>query len=443
MLVKLLEKPADTRPAESASANRRGLKVAYVMSRFPKLTETFVLGEILALERLGFQVEVYPLRREQAKVIHPEAQRVVERAHFTPWFSWAIFTANVYYLLRRPRGYFSTLWVLLRRNFGSLRFFAGAMLFFPKAVYFARRMAAERVAHLHAHFCSHPAACAYVVHRLAGISFSFTAHGTDLHCDRHMLREKVAAADFVVAISQYNRDLILAECGPRHADKVTVIHCGVDTDKFQPRTRPTPFDQGHGPLQIVCVGTLHEVKGQTYLIDACGLLRNRQIDFQCHLIGEGPDRARLEAQAARLAISDRVHFHGCRPTHEVAARLAGADVLVAPSVPTANGQREGIPVVLMEAMAGGLPVVTSRLSGIPELVSDGVNGLLTAPGDAVALADALLRLHGDRELRRRLGQAGREKVLAEFNRTSNAAALAQRFCDIARTSHPISTHLGL
>jgi len=401
------------------------LKVAYTVSRFPKLTETFVLQEILAMEKLGWQVELYPLQREPAAVVHPEAEPIVARAHFTPWISWTILSAHFYYLCRKPAAYFATLWILMRANWGSLRFFAAAMLFFPKAVYFARCMTQQRISHLHAHFCSHPAAAAFVVHRLAGIPFSFTAHGSDLHCDRHMLREKVAAADFVVAISQYNRNLILQECGQQFADKVIVVHCGVDMQVFQPRPCRGPNEYGE-LFNILCTGTLHEVKGQTYLIDACRHLSARNIDFHCHFIGDGADRAMLEDQVRLSGLDDRVTFHGRQPSHAVAALLRRADAVATPSVPTASGQREGIPVVLMEAMASGVPVVASRLSGIPELIDEGVSGLLTPPGDAEALADALERLYREPQLRRLLAAGGREKIDREFNVTANAEALIRR-----------------
>jgi glycosyltransferase involved in cell wall biosynthesis len=405
------------------------VKVAYIMSRFPKLTETFVLYEILELERRGCQVEVFPLRRERASVIHAEAERVVRRARFTPWFSWPILCAQFFFLCRKPWAYFAALGTVLWANLGSLRYFAGAVLYFPKAVYFARAMSAQGVSHVHAHFCSHPAAAAYVVNRLTGIPFSFTAHGTDLHCDRHMLLEKVAAAAFVVAISRYNRELILEECGRQFADKVAVIHCGVDTGRFHPRRSPTPHERGSGPLSILCIGTLHEVKGQTHLIDACQHLLQRGVDFQCRFVGDGPDGPQLEEQAARLGLAARVMFLGRRTSHEVAALLQEADVLVAPSVFTASGQREGIPVVLMEAMASGVPVVASRISGIPELVEDQVSGLLATPANAEDIATALNKLYIEPALRRKLGAAGREKIMREFNLSANAEELARRFAD--------------
>lgn len=410
---------------KSAQPPQPACRVAYIMSRFPKLTETFVLYEILAMQRLGLQIEVFPLRREREPLRHDEAERLVERAHFTPLIcSWSLLRAHAYYLRRRPAAYLGALWTLLRANFGSLRYFLAALVFFPKSVLMARQMSAQGIAHLHAHFASHPAAVAFVIHRLTGIPYSFTAHGSDLHCDRHMLSEKVAAAAFVVTVSEYNRRVVLAECGPQHAEKLHVIHCGIDTRVFQPRE--TSLRRGPQPFNIVCTGTLHEVKGQRYLLEACRLLAEQGFDFQCHLIGDGPDREQLTALARQTTLRDRIHFHGKLVRSEVCKLLSGADVVAAPSVPTSDGRREGIPVALMEALGCGIPAVASRLSGIPELIEDGVTGLLAPPRDAGQLAEALARLGRDARLRRRLGRQGRAKVEQAFDLMVNAGRLADR-----------------
>jgi colanic acid/amylovoran biosynthesis glycosyltransferase len=410
------------RPAEAAGRMALRPKVAYIMSRFPKLTETFILYEMLALEDQGVQVEIYPLLRERTTVMHPEAMAMVERAHFQPFVSWPIVRAQLRYLRRKPLAYLGALWSVLRSTIGSLNFFVGALGIFPKTVYFAELMEAEGVNHVHAHFANHPTVAAFIIHRLAGIPYSFTAHGSDLHVDRHMLREKVAEAAFVVPISGYNKELIIEECGEQFRANIVVIHCGVDTQVFQPVVRASA-----GLLTILCIGTLHEVKGQTYLIDACRLLNQRGIAFTCNFVGDGPDREMLAAQIAKAGLEEHVHLLGRRNREEIAGLLQAADVVVAPSVLTKEGKREGIPVVLMEAMGSGVPVIASGISGIPELVQHERSGLLTPPRDGQAIADALERLQRDPVLRARLGRAGREKVLSDFDLATNAAALAKRF----------------
>jgi glycosyltransferase involved in cell wall biosynthesis len=254
------------------------------------------------------------------------------------------------------------------------------------------------------------------------VPYSFVAHGSDLHRDRHMLREKVRESAFTVAISEYNRQVIVDHCGEWARDKVLVIHCGVDTSFFQP---PARIAQA-GPARIVCLGTLHAVKGQRELIEACARLRTGGLDFSVELIGDGPDRAALERHARALRLDDRIEFVGPLTRAEVAERLRAATLLAAPSLPTSDGRREGLPVALMEACASELPVVASRLSGIPELVEDGRTGLLVEPGDVEGLSRAIERLLRDPELRCALGRAGRERVEKEFHLDANAAALASR-----------------
>lgn len=428
----------------------QGLKVAYMMSRFPKLTETFILYEMLALEDLGIQVEIYPLMRARKTithpeggslwkkmfdlvslpqgelVMHPEAKPMVDRANYQPFLSWSILQSQLRALIQKPRKYLGTLITLIRSNWGSWNFLIGGLAIFPKSVYFAEQMKSEGVQHIHAHFANHPAAAAYIIHRIADIPFSFTAHGADLQVDQHMLVEKVEEALFAVTISQFNKEFILDKCGEQYNEKVIVVHCGVDTSIFLPASRSHKTDTSQ-VLNILCVGTMYEVKGHRYLIEACRLLNERGIDFRCHLVGDGPDREKLVRQVDKFRLSDKVIFHGQRTRQEIVGMLQSAHIFSLPSVPTNEGRREGIPVVLMEAMSCGIPVVASAISGIPELIDSEENGILVPPRDAQSLANAFERLYLDPNLRKNLGDAAREKVLREFDLHKNAAALSQFF----------------
>jgi len=420
-------------PAAAAPSADDAPTVAYIMSRFPKISETFILTEMLAMEREGVGVEVYPLLREKAKLVHPEAQAVVERAHYLPVLSPAIAASQLRWLREDPRAYLGALRDVVRGTFGSLNFLVGGLGCFPKAAHAARMMRSSCVTHVHCHFATHPAVAGLVIHRLTGLPFSFTAHGSDLHVERRMLPEKVAEAAFVATVSEYNRRMIVAECGGRFGEKVHIVRAGVDTSRFDvaPAGDRPPAD---GPLRIVCVGTLHEVKGQRHLVEACRLLAQRGIAVRCRFVGEGEDREALTAQIAEAGLDRQVVLMGAATGPEVAAQMRDAHVLVAPSVPTRGGKREGIPVVLMEAMSSGLPVVASDLSGIPELVADGEAGLLTPPGDAVAIADALERLHADPLLRERLGEAGRRRIEDEFDVRRSVERLLEHIGSRARVA---------
>lgn len=422
---------------DAAGPDRRfssepAVKVAYIMSRFPKLSETFILYEILTLEKLGVQVEVYPLLRERQQVAHPEAQRWADRAHFHPFFSLRILRAQISFARRRPVAFLKLWSEVLRKTWGSPNFFVGAVGILPKAVRFAYEMQAEGITHIHAHFATHPAVAALIVHRLTGIPFSFTAHGSDLHVDRRMLDTKVAAAKFAVTVSDYNKAIMVEACGDDVSEKIRVIHCGVDPEFFAPRSQRASSTS----FEILCVASYEEVKGHRYLVEACHLLRDRGIDFRCHLIGEGPLRRMVEKLIEDAGLRDQFVIHGGQPRPVVARRLAEADAAVLASHPTKEGKREGIPVALMEAMAAGLPVVATAISGIPELVESGSTGLLVPPRNSVALADALSRLAGDGELRCRMGRAGRKRVLRDFNLERNTLELVKLFDSPSGRVHP-------
>ena len=411
------------------------LRVAYIMSRFPKLTETFILFEMTAVERQGVDIWLFPLLHEREATMHPEAAPYVARATYLPFLSARILASQWAFLRRSPRRYLGALGTMIAGTWRNPNFLVGGIGIFPKVVHAAGLMERDGVRHVHCHFATHPALAGLLIHRLTGIPYSFTAHGSDLHVDRTMLCQKVAEAAFAVTISKDNRAVFERECGAP-IPTLEVIHCGVDTAAFHPVPRAT--DVGR-PMAILAIGTLHEVKGQTHLIEACRRLAADGVDFVCRFIGDGPDRPALERQIAEAGLTDRVELLGQRPRDEVIGLLGTSDVLVAPSVPTKGGKREGIPVVLMEAMSAGLPVVASSLSGIPELVADGVTGLLVPPGDPAAIAAALRRLADDPDLRTRLGVAARGRVVADFDVDRSATRLISRFAAVVGSEPPRPT----
>lgn len=403
---------------QTTSTTRPSRRIAYLTSRFPKITETFILYEIVELERLGMQVEVFPLIREQEAVVHAEAQAVIDRAHYSTAFSRPVLAAQAYWLRRRPLAYLGAWARAIIGNIKSPKFLIRALVVVPQAAWFAQQARELGVEHIHAHWATHPALAAFVVKQVAGIPYSFTAHAHDLYVERPMLGEKLRAASFVVTISEYNRNL-LHEWYGELADNVSVIHCGVDLEVFKPRPERPQGD----PLVIACVASLQDYKGHRYLIEACANLKASGRNFQCLLIGDGELRPDIEAQIAQLGLQHEVKLLGHQPRDRVSTLLAKADVMVLPSVVTANGKREGIPVALMEALATELPVVATAISGIPELIVDNQTGLLVPERNAEALAKALQRLCDEPTLGRTLGVAGRERVMREFNLRENVAAL--------------------
>jgi glycosyltransferase involved in cell wall biosynthesis len=397
-------------------------RVAYLMSRYPAVTETFILHEMLELSRLGLELDIFPLLGAAQDVRHPGSEELSDRVQYPRAFSAEIVRAQLYWLSRRPRRYLRAWARALHGNARSPAFLARALVVVPRAAAIARRMEQRGVRHAHAHWATHPALAAFVVRELTGIGYSFTAHAHDLYMDRTMLGEKTAGARFVVTISHFNRALIHELLGSAAASKTVVIPCGVDPRLFHPRPARAP----DGLFRIACVAGLRDYKGHRWLVEACATLQRRGVPFHCVLAGDGPERRAIEAQIAVSGLRGRVQLLGNQPQDRICALIEESDVMVLPSVVTAKGMMDGIPVALMEAMASGLPVVSTRVSGIPELVQDGRTGLLVPEKDARALADAIHWLFRDPLLARRLAARGREHVLEHYNLLRNAGRLCEQ-----------------
>jgi glycosyltransferase involved in cell wall biosynthesis len=251
-----------------------------------------------------------------------------------------------------------------------------------------------------------------------------TLHSNEIYFDRLLLKDKISCAQFVVTISDYNRQL-LHKLWPDLdvSDKVHVIHCGLDPDTFSP---PESRQNAH-EYTILGVGQLAPRKGFHVLIEACHHLAERGVDFCCHILGEGPERNRLEALIQEYELHKQVQMPGRVYQEEIGSYLNRADVFALPCVTDKSGDQDGIPVVLMEAMATELPTISTNISGIPELITHGQSGLLISSDDAVALADALQQLANDAELRRRLGKTGRETIVNAYNISQSARQMALLF----------------
>jgi colanic acid/amylovoran biosynthesis glycosyltransferase len=413
--------PSPHTPAGTAEPEGPRLRrpVAVVVSRFPKVTETFILREIQALERQGQPVRLVPLLRQHDAVVHADAVPWIERALYTPFVDRAILRENLRALTEAPGRYLRLLGRVLVGTLGSANAFFGALGIFPKSVYVGRVLAREGVGHLHAHFATHPATAAYIASEISGIPWSFTAHAHDifLRGSRAMLGEKLRRSAFVRVISDYNRRF-LEERYPGAADgRIRVIHMGIDPEGYGPASPE--------PGRILCVASLRPYKGIPTLVEACAREPLRRREFELLVVGDGPQRGALEERIRVLGLSDRVRLLGARPQEEVTRLLPSAQVFVHPSTVTRAGWMDGIPVALMEAMATHLPVVSTWVSGIPELVGDGREGILVFPDDPGALAEALADLLDDPERAREMGRQGRRKVEAAFRLDRCAGSLAE------------------
>jgi colanic acid/amylovoran biosynthesis glycosyltransferase len=399
--------------------------IGYLTDHYPAVSHTFIQREVLALRRRGIDVRTFSIHRVGAEHVLSRE----DHAAFTtttallPVGRGALVWAHVGALARHPRAYLGALRDALRTPAESPRGRLWQVFYFAEAVLLWRACRRAGIRHVHAHFTSPAADVAHHCARFARrarrgqASWSFSAHGVDIDdADQAALAEKVRDADLVVCVSDAGRSRLMALVDEPEWSKLQVVHCGVDLEAFPPVGR-----EASAGFSILSVGRLVAVKGYGVLVEAVASLVAADLDARLTLVGDGPQRGALEAFVSQRGLSDRVRFAGRVGQDEIGAYYRAADVFCLPSF------AEGVPVVLMEAMASGLPVVSTRVNGIPELVEDGVSGLLVAPGRSDLLAAALRELAEDPAHRAELGQAGRARVAEAFEVDACAAQLAGLF----------------
>jgi len=398
-------------------------KIAYIMSRFPHLPETFILREMIALEQLGWQIELYPLIIQRQELIHQEAR---------PWLALDLLKANIVRLIHHPRRYLSLFWRALRGNLSSPKFLVRALLLFPRAIWMAERFKADGICHIHAHYATHPALVAWLINQLTDISYSITVHAHDIFVERPMLATKLQDSFFVSSISEFNRKYLADMFGPWVQQKTQIVRCGIDPSYYGNEKRMNAGETGR--LEIISIGSLQPYKGHIYLVKACNELQKRGIPFRCRIVGGGDLHPMLERAIRESHLDNLVELMGPRTQDDVSRLLRTANCYVQPSVITPSGKMEGIPVALMEAMVSSIPVVATSISGIPELVRNGDTGWLVPPENVDALADALSQIYGDpAEAHKRAG-SGRRWVLDEFELFSNTKKLSSLFAQSSLSS---------
>jgi len=394
--------------------------IAYLTGEYPRATDTFIQREVSALRALGIDVMTCSIRKTGAEHLVGVEQR--EEAKNTFYVLKAaksplrLIASHLRAAVLTPYKYFSTLWLALCTGPPGVKGRLYQLFYFAEAVILADYLKQCGVIHLHNHIAMASCSVAMLASNVSGIPFSFTLHGPDIFFEpqRWRLDAKIKKALFVSCISDYCRDQAKGYSDPDCWGKLHIVHCGVETDRYAVQ-QPPDHDNHH----LTFVGRLAAVKGIPVLFEALVRLLPENPNLRVTLIGDGPERAELEYDAQTLGLQDVTTFAGYQSQSDVAVALRETDLFVLPSF------AEGVPVVLMEAMASGVAVVATRIAGIPELVEDGVSGLLVPAGDVDALAAALSTLLNDKARRIQMGQAGREKVLAEFNIKHETARLAQ------------------
>ena len=412
-------------PPAAAPGPQVRTAIAVLMTHFPRIDDTFILREIDELERKGQPVVVVPIVRLHPRVVHEEAKPWMRRALFTPLLDAAIAGSNLRTFLRDPLIYLRILFTIVLRTMWRPSTLLRSVALFPKAIHLARVLAGMGIRHVHAHFASHAATAAWVISQVSDIGYSFTVHGPDVFVHRLLLREKIAGAKFVRCISVFNKAFLTGLYPDISRGKLEVVRTGVNPDVYEEASRLAR--RKPGALHILSLAALSPHRGFPVLIDACARLIKAGYDIECRIVGEGRLRRVTEQWIARHGLSDRVRLLGALPQHEVARLMGEADIFVFPSIIAVDGQMDGIPVSLMEAMAAGTPVVGSAISGIPELVKHEINGLLVDAAYPQRIEAAIRRLIEDPALRARLGDAGRQTVRQQFDIRRTSALLAALF----------------
>lgn len=397
------------------------IRIAYIVTRFPKLSETFVFREVLELRKQGAEVECFSIHRPLAEPLPPDAKALLNETTYLwpPRIVQFLFGA-VKMAVTRPAKFFSTLKFFLKQAPEGLRGKKRFALHFFEGAYLAHMCLQRNVDYIHAHFANGPSSVALAASELSGIPFGFTSHAQDIYSDPLMLGIKINRAQLPLTISQYNRDYIASNYSLKNRAKLRVHRVAVDLGHFRPRKSAEA--SGDSPL-ILAVGRLVPKKGFIHLIRACERLAQRGIDFRCQIVGEGPERAALQAAMGAAKLEDKVSLLGAQT--DVKKYLQQADLFVMPCVLDDSGDRDGIPTTLMEAMAMQVPVISTEVSGIPELVQHEQTGLLTPPEDVEALAQAICRLIVDEKLRQELAAAGRRHIELHHDLETNTGLLLQ------------------
>jgi colanic acid/amylovoran biosynthesis glycosyltransferase len=408
------------------------MRLGYLTGRYPGISHTFILGEVRALRAAGVEIDTFSIWTTDPAELLAAADRDEAARTFNvlPLRPLAALAAHARALARSPAGYAATFATAMRIAVPGLRGRLHGLSWFVEAMVLWRELERRGIRHVHVHLGGTGSSVALLITRFGRAtggswSWSMTVHGPSEFYDvvREGLARKVREAVFVVAISDFARSQLLGLVDTEHHAKIHVVHCGIDTALFREEAdaRAAAGAQTDAPLRTLTVARLSPVKGQEVLLRALAELAADGIRVEATLVGDGPMRATLEALSAQLGVADRVRFAGAVGQDRIRELYAQADVFALTSF------AEGVPVVLMEAMAMRLPVVASNVMGTGELVDDGRTGLLVRPGRPDLVADALRRLHASPELRASLGGAAREAVESEFCIRDSARRLARLY----------------
>ena len=411
--------PSPGSPAPLRRPRRNGAgRIAVLVPILPDLSHTFVYREVLGMRQNGGAFALIALEKGDPSIVHPEAQALLRTAIFPSDLSAARYLLSyLQFLIRSPRRMARLIQLYLPSSHGDplvfLRVEQYQNVCHPmRALALAKHLKRLNITHIHAHGSTYPATRAMASSILLDGTFSFSTFvDFDYETDFKMLHEKVRLAEFVITTTHYCVDRLLSLTSEEYKSKIHTVYLSIDPDYGKDVRLPS----SDAATTVLSVGRLVEKKGLEYLLRACAILKERREPFRCLVVGDGPERDTLQTMVEQLRLNGNVELTGPMSNEKVRGLMNQGGILVAPSIYVGDGERDGIPTVLVEAMACGMAVVSTCVSGIPELVVNEHNGLLVPERDEVALADAMQRLLRDSKLRESLGRRGQQRVLSDFN----------------------------
>ncbi len=409
-------------PQTTSASSSSGHSMAYIVSQYPALSMVWIIREIQQLRSLGFRINVISVNdaaRASVGLTATELEEAASTYYIKNHGVKGALRAHLKTLKDNPGGYFRGWKTSLKLGKLDIRAQVYNLMYFTEALMAGVWMKEQGFEHLHAHLGSQAATIGLFTKEVFGTGFSITVHGPDefYNAPGQYLTEKVATADFICTISSFARSQLMKLSPYEHWHKIEVSRLGVNPDDFAPRD----VERDPDTFEIVCVGRLTSAKGQHILVDAIEKLVAEGRSIRLRLVGDGEDRESLERHVDSLGLHEQVVFEGAVNQDRIRDLYAQADAFAIPSF------AEGIPVVLMEAMSMEIPCVTTRITGIPELIEDGVDGLLVTPSDVDEFAAAIARLMDDEALRNTLAKNGRLKVMDKYNLSHNVDRLAGIF----------------
>jgi len=397
-------------------------KIVYIIGTSPLLTTTLIDREILSLSRWGIDLQIFAIRRpNEASPLSDFQYKLQEKVtYLLPVNVIRLIFSHLFFMVRRPKKFFGTLGYLLSRPHPSFFARLKTILHFGEGVYFSYFLRRQDINEIHAHFLDRAAVMALVAKRLLGIPYSLSIHaGADIFVQPVLIREKLLEARKAVTCTRYNKQYLESLIGKSLTEKIEYMPHGLDATKY------TLEKGGNGTQLILSVGQLKMRKGFLQLIEVCKTLRDQNYDFRCEIVGGGPLFQTLQQKIADYSLEDTVFLHGALPHEEVMEKYQQATLFVMPCIQTENGDVDGIPNVLLEAMAMQVPVISTKISAIPELIEDQRNGVLVNPNNHDELLEAIVNLLSSPDKRTEFGAVGRQTVLSDFDIDKNITRFAQ------------------